>query len=258
MYQTDFLKKIPEAFPDKSTKILVYGDGDPFKADLAALGRLSLLGYTNTYVLEGGLSAWKRLGNSVSGAGKRDSSNILTGELQLDTKRTKIRWIGRNLMNQHHGEIAANNGTITIAENGDIRSGVVSVDMRAITCHDIPEKPVAAMLVEHLESIDFFDVANYPEASFEISSMAPITGSTYGKPNFRVDGILSVRGIIADLEISAIIEPIEDGYVFQTVFDFDRTQVGALYGSGSIFERLGMHLVNDLVSIDVTAIFVKA
>ena len=44
VYQVDFLEKFPEAYTDKATPILVYGDGDPYKADLAALGRLEALG----------------------------------------------------------------------------------------------------------------------------------------------------------------------------------------------------------------------
>ncbi|MEM9026455.1 MAG: YceI family protein [Verrucomicrobiota bacterium] len=258
VYQTDFLQKIPEAFPDKSTNLLIYGDGDPFKADLAALGRLAFMGYTNVFVLDGGLTAWKDAGKEVSGQGKPESPAKLSGTFDLDTARTKVRWIGRNLMNQHNGEIAASAGRLSVSEYGIITQGNVSVDMAKMVCHDIPEKSVAGMLIEHLESADFFDVAHFPEASFTLDTVKPIEGATYGKPNHTVTGVLKARGVEAELEITALFEPIENGYVFQSVFDFDRTQIGALYGSGSIFERLGMHLVNDLVSLDVTAFFVKS
>ena len=257
VYQTDFLTKISEAFPDKNASILVYGEGHPFKADLAAVGRFEYLGYTEIKVLEGGISAWREAGLSVIEGGEQGEHSLTTGSFDLDTDRTKVRWVGRNLMNQHNGEIAAQSGSLQISDEGVMITGTVTVDMSQITCHDIHEAPVAKMLIEHLESVDFFDVTNHPAATFTLQSFEPIAESTFGKPNHRVSGVLKARGQAMDLQVDALIEPLEDGYVCQTTFDFDRTLVGALYGSGSIFERLGMHLVNDLVSLDITAFFAR-
>ena len=254
VYQVDFLETFPEAYPDKSTAVLVYADGDPFKADLAAIGRLQYLGYTNISVLEGGLRRWLAESRSVEGTGA-SATSPLTGELALDAERTKVRWVGRNLMNQHNGEVAASAGYIKVDASGVPIAGKVTVDMQGMVCHDLEDSSLAAGLIGHLSNTDFFDVANHPEASFELRSASPIESATYGLPNYRVQGVLSARGLSVEIEVEAMIEPIEEGYVFQTVFDFDRTQLGALYGSGSIFERLGMHLVNDLVSMDVAAIF---
>jgi hypothetical protein len=52
-----------------------------------------------------------------------------------------------------------------------------------------------------------------------------------------------------------MINPVPDGISFQAQLDVNRVNFGAVYGSGSLFERLGMHLVNDLVAIDLTLIF---
>jgi hypothetical protein len=37
----------------------------------------------------------------------------------------------------------------------------------------------------------------------------------------------------------------------QAAIDLDRTLWNVNYGSGKLFERLGMHLVNDLISIEL-------
>ena len=37
----------------------------------------------------------------------------------------------------------------------------------------------------------------------------------------------------------------------QAAIDLDRTLWGVCYGSGRLYERLGMHLVNDLISIEL-------
>ncbi|MEM1222315.1 MAG: YceI family protein [Verrucomicrobiota bacterium] len=254
VYQVDFMEKFPEAYPDKSTKVLVYGDGDPYKADLAAVGRLQFLGYTNVCILEGGLSQWQAESRPVLGSGSASAAPV-SGKLILDTDRTKVRWVGRNLTNQHNGEIASRSGFLEIDASGNPLSGQVTVNMRQMVCLDLADKSLAAGLIGHLASSDFFEVEKYPEASFELGKATPIENATYGLPNFSVSGVLSARGLALPITIEALIEPIQDGYVFQSVFSFDRTQLGVLYGSGRIFERLGMHLVNDLVSLDILAFF---
>ncbi|MEO0795170.1 MAG: YceI family protein [Verrucomicrobiota bacterium] len=255
VYQVDFLESFPEAYPDKKTEILVYGDGEPYKADLAALGRLQALGYTDVSILKGGLTQWLAESRTVEGEEKTAGETIGALSLVLEAKRTKVRWVGRNLLNQHYGEIIAKDGFLELNANGQPTAGKVTVDLRKIINHDIEDKSLAKGLISHLASADFFDVENHPDAFYELSSAKPLAASTYGKPNYRVSGLMTARGKTMALDIEALIEPIESGYVFQATFDFDRTQVGALYGSGRIFERLGMHLVNDLVSVDVAAFF---
>lgn len=257
VYQVDFMEKFPEAYPDKSTSILIYGDGDPYKADLAALGRLRSLGYTNVSILEGGLVKWVNEGRPSEGTGCNETS-LTSQRLELNTERTKIRWTGRNLTNQHRGEVTAAGGYVDLGEDGLPTAGKVTVDLRQMVCQDIEDQGMAAMLIGHLASADFFEVESYPEASFELIQVCSIANATYGMPNYVVKGNLSARGLSVEIDIEALIEPIENGYVFQSLFSFDRTQLGALYGSGKIFEQLGMHLVNDLVSIDIAAFFVTS
>jgi len=144
---------------------------------------------------------------------------------------------------------------LEMGSDGTPLSGKVSVDLTRMVCHDLTDSSLASGLIGHLSNADFFDVSNHPEASFELKSANRIEGATYGRPNFSVTGVLSARGQSAETKIEALLEPIKNGYVFQSTFEFDRTQFGAIYGSGRFFERLGMHLVNDLVSMDITAFF---
>jgi len=255
VYEVGFMEEFPEAHPDRAAALVVYGEGDPYEADRAALGRLQYLGYENVLILKGGLQQWRAESREVEGEGPTRSGNFEGASLTLDTERTKVRWIGRNLINQHHGEVAAVEGYLEISPAHLPVQGKVTVDLRRMSCHDLNEESGAGMLIDHLASADFFDVANHPRAEFEILSAEPIADASYGKPNFRINGQMTARGKSAELAIEALMEPIDSGYVFQTTFSFDRTILGALYGSGKFFERLGMHLVNDLVSMDITAFF---
>jgi polyisoprenoid-binding protein YceI len=256
VYEVAFTTEFPKAFPDTSSEIVVYGEGAPFKADEAAIGRLQAIGYTHIAVLEGGLKQWLADGKPTEGTGPVPGGQS-AGRFTLDPAKSKVRWVGRNLTNQHDGEVQATGGFIQLDEKGIPTAGMVEVDLRRMTCRDITDTSLAGVLIAHLQNADFFDVERFPEASFTLQSATPIEDATVGQPRFSVTGTLSARGQSIPMTIDAIVEQIEGGLVFQANFDFDRVDLGAVYGSGRLFERLGMHLVNDLVSIDVCAIFVE-
>jgi hypothetical protein len=65
-------------------------------------------------------------------------------------------------------------------------------------------------------------------------------------------GTLTLRGVTNEVSFRARVAPHrEGGLALQARFDLDRTRWGSLYGSGRFFARLGMHLVDDAVSLDV-------
>lgn len=254
VYEVAFMEAFPKACPDRATHIVVYGDGDPYKADMAAVGRLRALGYTAVSVLAGGLKKWISEQRPIEGAGEMPAA-MPAGRYKLDTERSKVRWVGRNLTNQHDGIVATQSGFMEINPLGRPVAGEVVVDLSRMQCRDISDTSLAAMLIGHLQHADFFEVGRYPTASFALKESRPVEGATYGQPNYVVEGVLSARGRSLPLSLNALVEPITGGWVFQANFDFNRVALGACYGSGKLFERLGMHLVNDLVSIDVAAVF---
>ncbi|MBC2605364.1 YceI family protein [Pelagicoccus albus] len=76
-----------------------------------------------------------------------------------------------------------------------------------------------------------------------------------GQLNVSVEGVIRIRGVEQQLALDAQLAAWENGYVLQCQFDLDRTHFGAIYGSGRFFAKLGKHLVNDLVSVQVNAVF---
>lgn len=253
VYEVAFMEEFPEAYPDRVTPIMVYGEGEPYKADLAAVGRLQALGYKDVAILEGGLSRWRGAGRETEGNGPSTDA-LASGTLKLDKERSKVRWVGRNLTNRHDGEVALVDGDLELAD-GKFVGGEVTVDLRKMSCRDITDSKLAKALIGHLQNADFFEVEKYPLARFTVKRTESLKGASYGRPNYAVEGVLSARGRELELTIEALVEAVDGGYVFQANFEFDRVALGACYGSGKLFERLGMHLVNDLVSIDVLAVF---
>jgi polyisoprenoid-binding protein YceI len=65
-------------------------------------------------------------------------------------------------------------------------------------------------------------------------------------------GVLTIKGTSKELTFPAMIAPGENGSIqAQACLSIDRTEWNITYGSGKLFEKLGMHLVNDIISLEL-------
>ena len=61
-----------------------------------------------------------------------------------------------------------------------------------------------------------------------------------------------MRGLRAKQEFDTTVNRLPDGRLTaEAHFDFDRTHWNVIYGSNRFFEHLGMHLVFDLISLQM-------
>lgn len=255
VYEVSFASDVGTALPDKATSVLLYGESEHFHAASVAADRLQKAGYSNVSVLQGGLEAWvANAGGIVSSESPKSDP---AGRYELDTEKSIIRWTGRNLTNQHDGTIACKNGFLEIGSNGSILVGELVADMKQMLCNDISDAKLSSLLIAHLESVDFFETEKYPTAQFSLDRIFLDSSARPGTPNSRIEGRMQIRGREQSLHLESTFVQTGSGYVLQTQFDLDRTAFGAAYGSARFFERLGMHLVNDLVNLQVTAFFNK-
>lgn len=82
--------------------------------------------------------------------------------------------------------------------------------------------------------------------------MEPIQGATPGTPNYHIRGLLRLKDVAHGLDFPAMIDRADDSaLVGRANFDIDRTLWNVRYGSGKFYEKLGMHLVSDLISLDL-------
>jgi rhodanese-related sulfurtransferase/polyisoprenoid-binding protein YceI len=249
VYETAFVSKIKEAFPDKGTHLAICGYCSSSKESDIALEKLRDAGYKNVTVVEGGLKGWIDEGGKT--VGHRSGTGISDGRQVVDEEGSFIRWTGRNLFNFHTGDLKLKGGTVEWRE-GRLVSAEATIDMESIACSDLTDSTLNRMLIDHLRTDDFFDVGNHPEARIRIASAEKMIGVTAGLSNHRMKGELSLRGKSHPLEFDALVAWKDDGTcVLQTVMDFDRTLWGSIYGSGKFFSRLGQHVVNDLIHLHV-------
>ncbi len=109
------------------------------------------------------------------------------GTLPLDLDASSVTWKGVMLgVKEHFGKVALTEATLNVAD-GKIAGGQFTVNLGAISPEDTVynEEQTKDKLIGHLQSPDFFNVAEFPSATFEI------TGAGEG----TVTGNLTIRGI---------------------------------------------------------------
>ncbi|HJU76076.1 MAG TPA: YceI family protein [Gemmatimonadaceae bacterium] len=172
------------------------------------------------------------LAATVSGA-KADT-------LMLDPAASVVHWKGTKFwgLGKHEGDVRLSSGYVVLGDRGV--SGTFVVDMRTIEVTDIPaDEPVPRnRLRNHLMNADFFDVARFPTASFDVRSAESTDAG------FRLGGNLTMRGVTRPIALDAEIQRSVGGIVRATsTFRINRHQWGVSFR--------GSRLTNDLVDDDI-------
>ncbi|GAB3332624.1 hypothetical protein GCM10027299_39330 [Larkinella ripae] len=83
------------------------------------------------------------------------------------------------------------------------------------------------MLVHHLQTANFFDIALHPSITYTITSLVPYSGSE-GLPgaNYRVNGELTILGKTHPVNFPAKIQVSNRQLVVEAKLQIDRTQWG--------------------------------
>jgi polyisoprenoid-binding protein YceI/rhodanese-related sulfurtransferase len=253
VYEMTFLEQVLEITTDKKRCIIVYDSSNRSRASTCAAEKLVTNGFKKVFELEGGIEEWEGSGYPVDllGPDMDEEPVIPDGIHPIECEKSTLEWAGRNICKKHWGAIDISGGEIAV-ENGAVIGGSVTIDMRSIRNNDLTDQELNRLLIRHLMSDDFFDVERFPTATFEILQCGTNLGATPGSPNYLLKGVLTIKGTAKELTVPAIIAPGADGGIqAQACFSIDRTEWNIAYGSGKLFEKLGMHLVNDTISLEL-------
>ena len=140
--------------------------------------------------------------------------------LNINTSTSSVEWKGVMVgIYSHNGFVSIKEGNL-VWQGNSITGGSITIDMETMTQSDSLYKTEENKLVAHLESPDFFDVANFPTATFEITSSEKSTNTVYGN--------LTVRGITDSEVVEDVIFDIEKKYATGTI-KFDRQKYVVAY-----------------------------
>ena len=259
VFEIDFGKNMTNVAPQKSNPICVYGAAEDSYESRVAAEKLERAGYTAVYEFRGGFEDWKRSGFAMSERGEinKSSDDSIAGELPVDIEESEIEWTGRNLANRHWGLLKLCSGVVRL-QNGHLTGGTLVIDMNSLSNKNLKNAKIRKVLEDHLRSDDFFDVESYPEARIVLAKIDQIVNAKVGAPNLDITGTLTIKGVTEEIAFVATEGVNEEGkWIAQAHFDFDRTRWNTIYGSGKFFKNLGMHVVNDHVSLQLKIVLLE-
>ena len=265
VFETAFSEHMEKLAPDPETPIMVYGAGASLDAAVAT-AKLLGLGYRNVRMWPGGLNTWRMAGSSPGGgrplrsAGKEPRPAGRRIRTPASGGRSSA---GRAAMpdSSHYGHLFLKSGYLRMerGRNGPEGEGEIIADMGSIADEDLAGSPWQRVLLAHLASEDFFHSALYPEARLRISRLYPLPDTlrreSSGVPDHLIRGEAVIRGRSERVDIPAILRRDGDGLVLTLRADLDRTRWGVLYGSSKFFRCLGMHRVDDIISLEARLAF---
>lgn len=261
VFETAFQEKMRKLVPDMSTPLLLYGAGGAFDSEVAA-EKLQREGYTDISLFPGGVEAWRKAelpleGDLVDFPVQDDSPMPLFKEYTLIPERSFIQWACHNNVHSHDGTLSLHGGELHFSHGPQGEgNGFLTIDMNSIVCKDLAQDEMLPVLIAHLQSLDFFDVAIYPTAQLNVTSLVPLSGATVTGRTHRLQGKLSVLRTERDIECDTELRNLPNGELAMSCqVVWDRTLWGVRYGSARFYRFLGMHSVDDNISLNVMLFF---
>jgi len=161
-------------------------------------------------------------------------------KFEIVSTRSKIDWVGRKITGAHNGTIEIKEGELILSE-GKLAGGKLIVDTTSIKILDITDPTTNAQFAGHMASDDFFSIEKYPEATFEITSVA----------DNEVEGDLTIKGITHPVAFNATVNVIGDTLFATGKLVIDRTKYGIKFRSGNFFKDLGDNLIYNGFELNV-------
>lgn len=86
----------------------------------------------------------------------------------LALSESTVKWTGKKLTGEHFGKINISEGSLFV-DGDQLSGGSFTIDMNTITVEDLTDAAQNKDLTDHLFSEDFFNVAQFNAANFEIT-----------------------------------------------------------------------------------------
>lgn len=203
-------------------------------------------------IVFGAVSCKEKGGNTdISETKEVAESSASAVNFNIDTKKSMIKWKGFKPGTTHTGTINLSSGTLAAVER-DIQSGNFELDMNTITNTDLNPGEGKENLEAHLKGTaegkekDFFNVTEYPTASFEITGVEGESG------NITVNGNLTIKDKTQNVQFPAVVSfPGDEIFLKSKPFSIDRTQWGINFMSKSVFDNLKDKFIDDNIELTI-------
>lgn len=168
----------------------------------------------------------------------------------INTNQSQITWIGSKPAGQHNGTIKISQGEISV-KGDEIVAGNFTIDINSLENLDMSGSKGATNLKTHLMSDEFFDAANFPEATFSVTGVSSFNVSNLEadkeeyqtdfapkklsevlveNPTHFISGNLTMRGTTKNITFPVSVSIDGSSIKAKASFNIDRTEWGLKYG----------------------------
>jgi polyisoprenoid-binding protein YceI len=168
-------------------------------------------------------------GSAASAANGEGFALVATAGLagqKFTLENAKIEFTGSKDAGKHQGGFNEFVG-IVVPADGDALVEKIAVDIDTTSLWADDQK-----LAGHLMNQDFFDVKQFPTATFVTTSIEPAAGDG----THKVKGDLTLHGVTKSIEFPATIAKHGDHLDFSADFEISRREFGITYGAGQIHD----------------------
>lgn len=187
---------------------------------------------------------------SVAASEAAAVSDVAAEALSVDATASALSWKGFKPGGEHYGKLPISAGQLDIKDDV-LHGGYVTIKMDGIIVEDLKAEEGGDKLKAHLEGEDFFDVAKYPEAKFELTDV-PAEGLKIADIK-ELKGNLTLKDVtkIITIPVASIQRDAATGkYSFTSqTFRINRADWNVKYGSKSFFTGLGDKFINDDIEL---------
>ena len=187
---------------------------------------------------------------SVAASEAAAVSDVAAEALSVDATASALSWKGFKPGGEHYGKLPISAGQLDIKDDV-LHGGYVTIKMDGIIVEDLKAEEGGDKLKAHLEGEDFFDVAKYPEAKFELTDV-PAEGLKIADIK-ELKGNLTLKDVTKNITIpvaSIQRDAVTGKYSFTSqTFRINRADWNVKYGSKSFFTGLGDKFINDEIEL---------
>ena len=198
-------------------------------------------------------------GTEVESSEAKAATNTepVTASFAVDVAASTVEWEGTKLIGGgHQGTIPVTSGTLETNDD-KLVSGKFTLDVAGLQNTDLGEEDGKSKLEGHLKGADFFDVEQFPTASFEITGVNMIEDAEDGHTH-DITGNLTLKGTSRSITIPATVTTEGDMVKAMTPdFVIDRTEWGVQYNSGSLGDIAKDKVINDEVGLKINLVAKK-
>jgi polyisoprenoid-binding protein YceI len=175
----------------------------------------------------------------------------------LALSESTVKWTGKKLTGEHFGKINISEGSLFV-DGDQLSGGSFTIDMNTITVEDLTDAAQNKDLTDHLFSEDFFNVAQFNAANFEITGVEALAAADEAGNTHTISGNLTIKGITQGISFPAKVDNNETGINASAKFNIDRTLWDIKYKSGKFFPELGDKVISDEIGIELNLAATKS